>query len=121
MRGTTNFQIREFRCPCCGQVEVSPRLLVALEDLRVRIGHLPIIVTSGYRCLAHNQEVGGSSRSLHLKGQAADIVVHGFSPDTLYEFARLVPAFRDGGIGRYPKRGHLHVDVRVNGPARWVN
>ena len=34
---------------------------------------LPLRVTSGYRCEKLNKEIGGSSRSQHVKGQAADI------------------------------------------------
>jgi len=54
-----------------------------LEPLRKRI-NLPIIVTSGYRCERLNQLVGGSPRSQHVYGQAADIRVNGLSPEALY-------------------------------------
>lgn len=43
-----------------------------LQPLRDRTGH-PIIVSSGYRCLALNMMVGGAKTSLHTKGYAADI------------------------------------------------
>lgn len=43
-----------------------------LDPLRTNYGK-PIIVSSGYRCLALNQAVGGSKTSQHVKGQAADI------------------------------------------------
>lgn len=43
-----------------------------LDPLRTSYGK-PIIVSSGYRCLALNQAVGGSKTSQHVKGQAADI------------------------------------------------
>lgn len=43
-----------------------------LEPLRLAIGQ--VIVTSGYRCKALNQKIGGSANSQHLVGQAADIV-----------------------------------------------
>jgi uncharacterized protein YcbK (DUF882 family) len=33
------------------------------------------VISSGYRCPAHNKAVGGSETSSHLKGLAADIVV----------------------------------------------
>ena len=32
-----------------------------------------IAVNSGYRCAKHNAEIGGASRSQHVKGEAADI------------------------------------------------
>ena len=44
-----------------------------LEPARVKLG-APIIVTSGYRCVALNEAVGGVKNSQHIKGQAADLV-----------------------------------------------
>ena len=38
-----------------------------LDPLRTSYGK-PIIVSSGYRCLALNQAVGGSKTSQHVKG-----------------------------------------------------
>lgn len=35
----------------------------------------PIIILSGYRSEAINKAVGGSEKSLHRKGQAADIII----------------------------------------------
>lgn len=46
-----------------------------LESLRRRFGR--IIVTSGYRCPELNRAVGGTPRSQHLRGEAADIYVSG--------------------------------------------
>ncbi len=43
-----------------------------LDPLRAAYGK-PIIVTSGYRCLALNKAVGGAASSQHVKGEAADI------------------------------------------------
>lgn len=43
-----------------------------LDPLREAYGK-PIVVTSGYRCLALNKAVGGASNSQHMTGQAADI------------------------------------------------
>ena len=34
---------------------------------------LPVRVTSGYRCEKLNKAIGGSSKSQHIKGEAADI------------------------------------------------
>lgn len=43
-----------------------------LEPARVKFNH-PIYITSGYRCPKLNKAVGGSSKSQHLLGQAADL------------------------------------------------
>jgi hypothetical protein len=48
-----------------------------------RVRHLfmlPLLITSGYRGFALNVAVGGSSKSDHLKGLAADFHVPGITP-----------------------------------------
>jgi len=112
-----NFSRHEFSCRCCGLAEINPRLVDALQELRDLAGE-PVRITSGYRCPEHNRAVGGATRSQHLLGNAADIVVKGRSVVEMYELAEQVPAFRDGGIGVYPEQGFVHVDVRT-GRARW--
>lgn len=67
-----HFSLREFECRCCGAVKISPDLVDLLERLRDVLAR-PIVVTSGYRCAAHNEEVGGATKSYHLLGRAADI------------------------------------------------
>ena len=42
-----------------------------LDPLREALG--PIRVTSGFRSIAVNREIGGASRSFHMRGLAADI------------------------------------------------
>lgn len=48
-----------------------------LEHIRVLLGK-PVIVLSGYRCLALNTLVGGAKDSQHMKGEAADFIVPAF-------------------------------------------
>ncbi|MBR6516695.1 MAG: peptidase M15 [Bacilli bacterium] len=43
-----------------------------LQPIRDKYGK-PIVINSGYRCLALNNKVGGSKTSQHLTGAAADI------------------------------------------------
>lgn len=57
--------------------EVRANLVALIETLLDPLREAwksPIKVTSGYRCAALNKAVGGSSRSAHLYGYAADIV-----------------------------------------------
>ena len=67
-----HFTAGEFVCPCCGQGRPS-RLLVLWLDLLRRAWGGPVRVNSGFRCAAHNREVGGAPRSRHLLGCAADV------------------------------------------------
>ena len=48
-----------------------------LEPIRTLIGK-PIFITSGYRSEALNAAVGGSKKSQHTKGLAADIICPSF-------------------------------------------
>lgn len=45
-----------------------------LQPLRDFLGK-PVVVSSGYRCRELNEKVGGVSKSQHLTGEAADIMV----------------------------------------------
>lgn len=113
-RLTGDFDIREFVCPHCSRVMLSPGfedLVTRLQGLRTRISR-PLVVTSGYRCEVYNSQLPGAApNSLHMQGIAADIQAPGLSPEGLAGYARLF--FNDGGIGLYGT--HVHVDV---GPAR---
>lgn len=114
-----DFSKSEFTCRCCGEVTVSAVLMAALQQLRDLAGR-PISILSGYRCPDHNRKVGGTRFSQHLLGTAADLVIPGLTPREVYDLAVQVPAFRDGGIGLYPKEMFIHLDVRPTGPKRWA-
>ncbi len=66
------FRAEEFICPCCGQGRAEDILVFWLDVLRRAWGGA-IRVNSGFRCPSHNKKVGGSSKSRHLRGCAADI------------------------------------------------
>ncbi|MFQ6571714.1 D-Ala-D-Ala carboxypeptidase family metallohydrolase [Pseudomonas sp. UM16] len=82
------------------------RLCVLLEQVR-RLIDQPIVVSSGYRCPALNRAIGGSSRSAHMQGLAADVNVPGLTPKA---FARRVadsPLMFDQLILEYDQWVHL--------------
>lgn len=87
-------------------VYVHTALVALLEQIRCRFDR-PLIITSGYRSLAHNRAVGGATQSRHLYGLAADIRVQGVSPAEVYAYADELGA---GGVGRY--QTFTHVDVQ---------
>jgi len=62
-----NFNLREFQCPCCGTVKISPTLVAKLQEMRFAWGK-PINISSGYRCKKHNEEVHGHPQSYHMQG-----------------------------------------------------
>lgn len=66
------------------------KLAQLLEDVRAACAHKPVVVTSAYRCPAVNTGIGGSPKSEHLVGAAADIKVPGFG--TPLQVARAIVA-----------------------------
>lgn len=70
---TKNFKAGEFACPCgCGKNEIRQELMDMLQNIRWAYNK-PMSVNSGYRCPAHNAEIGGKPDSAHIWGYAADI------------------------------------------------
>ena len=67
----------------------------------------PCTVTSGCRCEAHNEAVGGAPKSQHLIGKAADIKVRGIAPALVAEMA-----IQFGATGTKVYDTFTHVDIR---------
>ena len=121
MKLSDNFDSKEFACRCCGELPpdgMDPNLIHVLENIRHLLGDRPITVLSGYRCPKHNAAVGGAKSSQHMLGTAADIRCEGVSIGDIATAAGEVLGGK-GGIGKYPKQGFVHVDVRRN-RARWL-
>ena len=107
--------MREFRCKDGGDaVFVSLRLAELLEQIRVHFG-AAVTINSAYRTPSHNAKVGGTSRSQHLYGLAADIKVAGVSPAAVADYAEQLLGSH-GGVGRYST--FTHIDVRAD-KSRW--
>lgn len=88
---------------------ISPKLRFAIWEFEGRFGR-KIVMNSGYRDPFHNGKSGGSSDSYHMKCMAADFFIPGVSKDELIRFAHSLPAV--GGLGCYPGRSFIHIDVR---------
>lgn len=120
LRYSEHFSRVELDCKCgCrtppGIERELAKLARDLETLRLDIGSLG--VRSGYRCAAYNKVVGGASKSQHMSGKAADLVVPSGKQDRYVAAAKRIPSFNGGGIGVYPNGG-VHVDRR-GWVARW--
>lgn len=113
-KSSEHFSTNELKCKCgCNTIKINSQLLYALEVLR-RLIKKPIIITSAYRCPAHNKAIGGVESSQHIQGNAADIIVKNMSPN---DVAKIAEGIFDG-IGYYDT--FTHVDVRGY-KARWGN
>jgi len=113
LRVSEHFKISEFKCNDGSQeIMLEYELVKLLQKLRWVVGK-PIKINSGYRTKTYNHKVGGSPRSQHLLGRAADIVVEGYTPS---QIAELADQLGFDGIGIYDT--FCHVDVRGY-KARW--
>lgn len=80
-----------------------------LEPLRRRFGVLR--VTSGYRCPALNEAVGGARHSQHLRGEAADLHVSSMEVGRkMYDFIR-----RNTGFDQ------LIMEHSISSGATWIH
>ena len=72
---TAHFKASEFRCKCgkAHDFKIDTELVQKLEILRERLNCSKINVTSGFRCVTHDKNVGGSGTGQHTLGKAADI------------------------------------------------
>lgn len=118
MQLSKKFQDDEFKCHCCNEIKIDPKLIDVLQMIR-DITERPIKINSGYRCPTHNKKIGGSPKSQHLLGKAADIVIKGLSVKQMYQV--LVPFHKKyfAGLGIYPEQGFIHIDTRDE-PTIWV-
>ncbi len=106
-----NFKSTEFDCKCkglCKETTVDEKLVDILQKIRDNF-QKPVTINSGYRCSAHNKNVGGASSSRHLTGSAADIVVRDTAP---IEVARYAESIGVLGIGLYD--WGCHIDTRTS-------
>jgi uncharacterized protein YcbK (DUF882 family) len=118
---TENFSWSEFACKDGTPVPEDLRAAVIktaeqLEKIRAKaqpLGGNYIKITSGYRTPEYNQLVGGSKRSQHLNGLAADIIINGLNAEITFDLVydmMLNGEILAGGIGRY--KTFTHVDFR---------
>lgn len=117
---TKNFSRAEFACQCgCGSDNISPALVVLLQEVRDDIGQ-SMKITSGVRCRQYNASIGGVDDSAHVpadlglgeKAHASDIAI----PNSRYRYTIMPALYRAGfkriGIGK----GFIHVDIDTRKP-----
>lgn len=110
-----NFQYKEFDCHgsgCCSTTIIDEKLVEYVQQIRDHFGK-PVTITSPYRCEVHNKRVGGATKSYHMQGRAADIVVQGVSSREVAKYAESIGIL---GIGLYEtsKDGYFtHIDTRT--------
>ena len=110
MEKLENFDFSEFDdpdFPNSGKEKMLPIFLTKIDMARSRAG-IPFRITSGWRSEERNRRVGGSAKSSHLIGKAADIA----AIDSTSRFI-IVKALMEVGftrIGINAGKGFIHVD-----------
>jgi uncharacterized protein YcbK (DUF882 family) len=114
---TPHFNLSEFRCPCCNDVNRAAARALAerLEPVREAFG--PIHVWSGFRCPKQNARVGGATFSQHLLGLAADIDCTDDAARFTLIRSLLEHGFKRIGIAKL----YVHADIGTpTGPLIWT-
>jgi uncharacterized protein YcbK (DUF882 family) len=102
------------RCRITGtEVPIDTRLVQVLVKLHTLYGRA-IQLVSGHR---QPLTIGTKKTSQHTLGRAADIRIPGVGIDELKRVAMKLGA---RGIGLYPEKGFVHVDVREKSRYFWV-
>ena len=95
------------RCRISGEeVPIDPKLVRILAQVSA-VYDRPIQLVSGHR---KPHVIGTKPTSQHAHGTAADIRVAGVG---IEELRALVIRLGARGVGRYPEKGFIHVDVRA--------
>lgn len=120
MKLSEHFSASEFRCKCgkSHEFKVDDSLVSNLEKLFSKLDCSKIIVTSGYRCVQHDKNVGGSGSGQHVEGTAADICCYGQDGNPISSKLVCCTAQDIGfkGIANInTSYQYTHVDMRVNG------
>ena len=88
---------------------IAPKLRFLIWEFEGHFGR-KVIMSSGYRDNQHNQAAGGADNSYHTKCMAADFYIPGVDKGQLIAFAMRTGSV--GGLGCYPGKQFIHVDVR---------
>jgi uncharacterized protein YcbK (DUF882 family) len=101
------------RCRVTGdEVEIDSRLVAVLVQLHALFGK-PIQLVSGHRV---PRTLSTKPTSQHAIGRAADIRIPGVS---ISDLKRVAIKFGARGVGMYPEKGFVHVDVRDKNRYYW--
>ena len=115
-----HFNAQEFRCKCGKEhdFQIDDELITKLETLFSTLNCSKIIVTSGFRCAAHDKAVKGSGTGQHTLGKAADICCYGQDGQPISSKTVCCKAQDTGftGIANITAAYiYTHVDVRSGG------
>ena len=100
-----NFKPDEFKCSCCGRLDIYSDLLDLLQSARNILG--PLQITSFYRCPSHNESVSSTGPTgPHTTGKSCDIHVSNSQHRKL-----LIDYFANKVTGLGIAKTFIHIDI----------
>jgi uncharacterized protein YcbK (DUF882 family) len=94
---------------------MNPRLVRVLYQVGKHYPGRRVEVVSGYR----HPSVAKNPRSPHMKGQACDFRISGVKNTELRDYLRR--DFQKVGVGYYPNSSFVHLDIRKDRSAFWID
>ena len=113
-----HFAVNEFQCKCGKghDFQLDTDLVDKLEKLFTALGCSKIVISSGFRCVDHDKNVGGDGKGQHTLGKAADFCCYDQSgkPIVTYKVCCAAQDIGFTGIARI-NDSYTHCDVRSGG------
>jgi len=106
----------ECHCGCgfgLGDNDFKIIVAQAFEEIRELVG-LPIVASSGCRCIKHNRDIGSEDTSRHIRGLAVDLrCPKDYDYNKFYQICLSVIG-DGGGVGKYEfaNSPFVHIDLR---------
>lgn len=114
------FKPEELKCKCnnCGSTgrEMDNDFMQKLDTLREYLG-FPFVITSAYRCPAHNNNVSSTGfNGAHTTGKAVDIAVNRTQAYDLMK-AAFEQGFTGIGVNQKSVSRYIHIDTITASPS----
>ena len=89
------FTTEELKCKGTGDCAMNIEFMDKLVALRQKYNR-PMVISSGYRSIAHNSSINGARHSPHLYGRAVDVLCYG---KAAYDLIKMAMSMEMTGIG----------------------
>lgn len=115
-----NFSRKDFSCKC-GSCNEKFKISLGIVGILEHIGsHFKkkITIVEAYRCPDAVEKLNSMKKSYHGLGKAVDFYIEGIELSQVYNFVLTLDEIH--GIGLYPNKKHIHIDLRENERTEWV-
>lgn len=103
------FSESELACRHCGEYQFDPHFLNLLNQIRAACD-FPLIVSSGYRCLEHPEELVKTRPGAHTRGLAVDLAV-GYDQAFWVVYHAMAHGIERIGVSQQGASRFVHLDI----------